>query len=72
MKTLTKAEFMAALVGGVDVSCVWAKELQELIKKNDALKEEVTLLRMKMVNLEEENQTLKNATENFTFVRLYA
>lgn len=68
VKTLTKEELLRAVVSGVDVSCVWSKELQSLLKERDALKAEAVMLRL-------ENETLKgrlNAVTDFTFVRLYA
>ena len=68
MKTLTKEELLRAVVSGVDVSCVWSKELRTLLKERDALEEEVVMLRL-------ENERLKaqlNAVNDFTFVRLYA
>lgn len=68
MKTLTKEELLRALVSNVDVSCVWSKELQDMLKSHDKLEEEVILLRL-------ENEKLKaqlNSVTDFTFVRLYA
>lgn len=72
MKTLSKSEFLAAKLAGMDVSCVWSKELKKLLKEKDDLFEQNTIMRMKLIALEEENAKLENALDGFHFVRLYA
>lgn len=72
MRTLTRAELLGSVVSGVEVSCVWSKELQSLLKERDALLEEVTMLRLAVAEKEHKIEALTRVTEDFTFVRLYA
>ena len=66
MKTLSASELVMSKVNGFEVSCVWSKELKELIEERDRLKMERVSLMARVMELEAQ----LNAVKDFTFINL--
>jgi hypothetical protein len=72
MRTLSKIDLLKSKFGNNDVSIVWSSDLKKMVKENEDLHSENTLLKMQILKMEEEIDTLKNIQDCTTFVRLYA